>query len=730
MANDKDLRVGLKGDKNESIGGDWCSFEKGEDIDSIIELFNPADYPTEQRALIEEFNRRARIANDRYHLARHREDMLANGFEAGMYICTFDRDENMLSFEFTDGTRRMLGYDGLEDLPNEFDSWVKTLLPEERDAIVPIFWQTVKRHRELPDISHAEYRMMKKDGSIIWVTGAGKFVRREDDGSLEIYMGCYRDVTAEHEKSDYLRIIEGVGQVFNFSLYIDMPDDTYRLISTNKYVERVRKDDNAFTFLRSIVNDSVHPDHRAGLNEWLHEEVILELLKDQDTVTKDFKSDAESSEMWFRGTFMVADRNADGTISHLIYGCQDITLAKQDELRQQQQLEEARQQAEAASKAKTAFLFNMSHDIRTPMNAILGFANLMVHETKNPPLLLNHLEKITNSGKYLLALINDVLDMARIESGKAVIDNQVYKVDDPSNNATLMFEEEARKKNITLNTRLDVQHTLVMADKMKLHQIVVNILSNALKYTNEGGTVDISITEEPSEREGYAKYVTRCSDTGIGMTPEFAEHIFDMFSRERNTTTSGVSGAGLGMSIVKRLVTLLGGTIEVETAPGKGTTFTITLYHKIVNNISVSDEEQQTDTPEVSLEGKRVLLTEDNELNAEIAQVILEDMGLEVDTAEDGVICIDKLCAAQPGYYDLILMDIQMPNLNGYDATRRIRALDDKQKAEIPIIAMTANAFEEDRKMALESGMNAHLAKPIDIKEMAKTLSALFVISN
>lgn len=719
------LRVGLKGQKNQPIGGEWCSFERGEKIDRVIELFDPDCYPPEQRELIEEFNHRARIANDRYRMARHREDMLSNGFEAGMYICTFDRDENMLSFEFTDGTRRMLGYEGLEDLPNEFDSWVKTLLPEERDAIVPIFWQTVRHHRELPDISHAEYRMLRKDGRIIWVTGAGKFIRREDDGSLEIYMGCYRDVTAEYEKSAYLHIIEGVGKVFNFSLYITIPDASYRIISTNKYVTRVKVDEDAFVFLRNNVNESVHPDFRSELNDWIQQDAILSQLEHQESIMRDFMSDVEGGEFWFRATFMVADRNEDGSIAHLIYGCQDITQAKQDEIRQQQQLEEARQQAEAANKAKTAFLFNMSHDIRTPMNAILGFANLISHETDNTPLMLDHLEKITNSGKYLLALINDVLDMARIESGKAVVDNQVYKVDDPSNDATRMFEEEARMKHITLTATMDIQHNLIMADKMKLHQIVVNILSNALKYTLEGGSVKISITEMPSEREGYAKYVTRCQDTGIGMTPEFAEHIFDLFSRERNTTTSGVMGAGLGMSIVKRLVTLLGGTIEIETAPGKGSTFIVTLWHKIVSNYDEAAIGQQSDDKDVVLEGKRVLLVEDNALNAEIAQVILEEMGLKVDLAEDGVVCINKLCAEAPGYYDVILMDIQMPRLNGYDTARHIRALEDKGRAGVPIVAMTANAFDEDKRMALQAGMNAHLAKPIEVGEIAKTLSAL-----
>ena len=723
MAKNDNIRVGLKGQKNLSIGGDYCSFENGNSVaGSVIDLFNPMDYPEEQRALIEEFNRRATQANMRYHLAHHREDMLANGFEAGMFIATFDRDENMLSFEFTDGTRRMLGYDGLDDLPNEFDSWVKVLLPEEREIIPAIFWQTVKRHRELPDISHAEYRMMRKDGSIIWVTGAGKFVRREDDGSLEIYMGCYREVTAEHEKNEYLSIIEGVGKVFNFSLYIDASDASYRIISTNQYVEQSPKDDNAYRFLQNITNTSVAPFSRNELLEWLEQANVMQQLAQNNTIAKDF---ASTNDRWYRGVFMVADRNEDNSIAHLIYGCQDITESKCEELQQQKLLSEAREQAEAANKAKTTFLFNMSHDIRTPMNAILGFASLIEKETDNVPLLLEHLAKVKSSGQYLLSLINDVLDMARIESGKVVIEEQVYQLDDPKNGSYAMFEELAAKKNITLTAKMSVQHNLVMADPMKLHQIMINIVSNAIKYTPEGGKVALLFSEEPSDREGYGKYVIRCSDTGIGMTPEFAEHIFEIFSRERNTTASGVLGTGLGMAIVKRLVDLMGGTINMQTAPGKGTTFTITMWHKIVEPDQIADEVTMIESSADCFAGKRILLAEDNELNAEIATLLLEDMGLEVHHAVDGVDCVKQYNESEPGFYDIILMDIQMPNLNGYDATRQIRALGDKRKASIPIVAMTANAFDEDRRAAFNAGMNGHLAKPIDVQEIRKMLSGM-----
>ena len=316
-----------------------CNFEESTIEGIAFEPLNPDDYPANQRSLIEEVNCRAAIANEKYHIVQLREEMLTKGFNSGMYICRFDENENMTSFEFTDGTRKMLGYDGLEDLPNEFDSWIKTLVPEEKDILVKLFWDSVKNHRELPDISHATYRMRKKDGSLIWVTGAGRFVRRTD-GSLEVYMGCYREVTAEQEKDEYLKIIEGVGKVFNFSIYIDMSSENFRVISTNDFVESVEKCENAFAFLRANVTASVTADFHDELNSWLQPETVLAELESNSTSTRDFYSDAANS--WFRGIFMVADRGEDGSIRHLIYGCQDIDEQKRKELKQQREMTDIR----------------------------------------------------------------------------------------------------------------------------------------------------------------------------------------------------------------------------------------------------------------------------------------------------------------------------------------------------------------------------------------------------
>ena len=400
----------------------------------------------------------------------------------------------------------------------------------------------------------------------------------------------------------------------------------------------------------------------------------------------------------------------------------DIVLENE---RYAKELRVARDEANAANAAKTTFLFNMSHDIRTPMNAILGFTNLMEQRKDDPQIVENYIGKIKTSGNYLLSLINNVLDMARIESGNAKLEEDFYDLLASNNNATAMFDELARKKNITLTRTDNIQHRYVMLDKMKVHQIMVNLMSNAIKYTPEGGTVSYSFEEIPSKREGYATFVSTFEDNGIGMTKEFAAKVFDMFSRERNTTDSKVNGTGLGMSIVKKLLDLMGGTIEIETEPGKGTTIKVTISHRIVENPEAYlGNKQQTEKETVSLAGCRVLLAEDNELNAEIVQTILEEQGIECDLAEDGVVCVKKLSEAEAGYYDAILMDIQMPNLNGYEATKRIRQLSDTKKAGIPIIALTANAFDEDRRNALAAGMNEHLAKPIDVQKLMEALCA------
>ena len=383
-------------------------------------------------------------------------------------------------------------------------------------------------------------------------------------------------------------------------------------------------------------------------------------------------------------------------------------------------------QAEKANAAKSDFLFNMSHDIRTPMNALLGYSELMKRELTDPK-LMDYQEKMEQSGNLLLSIINNVLDMARIESGKVELDEDYVKIRDIYQGIYKIFQAEAEKKGIHLKMEYDVKHEHVICDETKNKEIFLNLISNAVKYTASGGRVTIRITELDCDRKDYVRIRTQVIDTGIGMSEEFLPSLFEAFARERNTTDGKIAGTGLGMPIIKKYIDMMYGTIEVESKQGEGSKFTVTLEYRIADKSYYERAtEKFSDMDETRISGKHILLAEDNDLNAEIAEFILEDMGLIVDRVEDGVQCVSRIEQKPAGTYDLILMDIQMPNMDGYKATEVIRDLSDKNKANIPIIAMTANAFEEDRKKALAKGMNGHIAKPVDIEKMREILQNTF----
>ena len=389
-------------------------------------------------------------------------------------------------------------------------------------------------------------------------------------------------------------------------------------------------------------------------------------------------------------------------------------------------LEIALKKAEDASLAKTRFLNNMSHDIRTPMNVILGYAQLMENELKGKdmPETLEHLEKMQQSGNLLLSIINNVLDMARIESGRMELDENYCRIEDVRKSLFAVFDEKARKKNIVLHYTMNVEHEHVLTDVTKVKEIFVNILSNAIKYTPSGGSVMMSVDELPCDEPGYMIVRNRVSDTGIGMSQDYMTKIFDAFTREQNTTKSKIAGTGLGMSIVRKYVDLLGGTIDVESELGKGSTITVTLKHKIADeSYYVKKHIEESGTGSEILGGRNILLAEDNDLNAEITEAILERAGIKTERVEDGIQCVNMIEKMPAGTYDMILMDIQMPKMNGYKATQAIRRLPDKDKACIPIIAMTANAFEEDKRDALAVGMNGHIAKPIELDKLLSMLA-------
>ena len=385
-------------------------------------------------------------------------------------------------------------------------------------------------------------------------------------------------------------------------------------------------------------------------------------------------------------------------------------------------LQVAVEKAESANHAKSTFLFNMSHDIRTPMNAIIGYADLASRHLDDPAKLKNYMENIQVCGQNLLMLLNNVLDLARIENDKTEMEYSVSDIEKDFRNCVAMFRNQADSKGQTLMVTTQLQYPYIYADIPHLTEICTNLVSNAVKYTGADGTIRCDVTQKPGEKEGWCDTVVTVADNGIGMSQEFQKHIFEPFERERTSTVSKVEGSGIGMGIVKKLVGLMGGTVEVESRIGVGSTFIVTIPCRIASEDETQAKRETNPSDQKCLCGTRILLTEDNDLNAEIAVELLQEEGCTVDRAKDGVECVDMLEKAANGTYQLILMDIQMPVMNGYDAARKIRGLDDPQKANIPIIAMTANAFTEDRQVALDAGMNDHIAKPINMNVLVPTL--------
>ncbi|MCM1084338.1 MAG: ATP-binding protein [Clostridium sp.] len=399
---------------------------------------------------------------------------------------------------------------------------------------------------------------------------------------------------------------------------------------------------------------------------------------------------------------------------------QAMARAKTEE-KHREELDEALSMAESANRAKTTFLNNMSHDIRTPMNAIIGFTNLAAKYIENTERVKDYLEKISQSSNHLLNLINDVLDMSRIESGKMVLEEKPENLADILQNVRNIIQTDIHTKQLELCVDAEnVTNEDIYCDKLRLNQVLLNLLSNAMKFTPAGGTISLRLIEHEGQRPDWGEYELRVKDTGIGMSPEFAATIFEPFTREQTATVSGIQGTGLGMSITKNIVDMMHGTIEVQSEKGKGTEFIIKLSFRLQDE--PKESEAIVTSEEVSFQGRRLLLVEDNELNREIATELLQEWDFVVETAENGLQAVEAVKASAPGYFDAVLMDIQMPVMDGYAASRAIRGLDDPVRSKILIIAMTANAFEEDRQNALNAGMNAHVGKPIDIDALLKTL--------
>lgn len=655
---------------------------------------------------------------------------------SGAWKLLYNEKGELIDCQWSDTLRRMLGFTSIEDFPNVFEAWSSRLHPADKEYTLNEYRSTVMDYsgKKTYDVEH---RVKNKDGSYHWYRAAGRLSRRTD-GSPVSFDGVFINIDEKHALRERLmrvlreaeearneamidhEIISAVSRLYFSVFRIDLARDFYEEISSDNSVHRLTgHEGRAQRKLNEIGRTIVARDYRESVLRFFDLSTVPERLHDTDTVEIEYLA-ADGN--WHEARFIEKKRGEDGRVTHILYVTRIVSKKKQEEL-EKERLRIAYKAAESTNEAKTTFLLNMSHDIRTPMNAILGYTQLMKNELTDPK-LLHYQEMIEQSGNLLLSIINNVLDMARIESGQMELDEDYHEAGNVIGAVTKVFEAEAKKKGLHFERTVNVEHSHIMCDTTKMQEIFTNLISNAVKYTPPGGTVKITTEELPCDREGWVCIRSTVEDTGIGMSAEFLPKLYDSFTRERNTTMGKVSGTGLGMPIVKKLVELMGGTIEVESELGKGTKFTVTNWHKSVD-AAYCKRSAPEEHPHADFHGRHILLAEDNELNAEIAIALLEEMGFTVDWAQDGIYCVDRLEHEAAGTYDAILMDIQMPNMNGYKATQIIRRLPDADKANIPIIAMTANAFEEDRRAAFSVGMNGHIAKPVSVEVLRDTLGEI-----
>lgn len=524
-----------------------------------------------------------------------------------------------------------------------------------------------------------------------------------------------------------LQIINALGQAYSIILLINIKKNMLEVIKFSDGVgHNLRKEDLSNAFQKEYIENMIAPSFQKNYIAFSDISTMESRLKEHDSlscISQTIKG------AWIRSMIVPQKYDEKGNLSTVLLAISDVTEEKEHELEQDRILRNALSSAEHANRAKTAFLNNMSHDIRTPMNAIIGFTSLAAEHLDDREIIRNYLEKISTSGKHLLSLINDVLDMSRIESGSVKIEKtNVHLPDVLEDLKTIILESVHAKQQKLLIKMQDVVHKDIITDKLRLTQVLLNIISNAVKFTPVGGTIHILVEEKDSQKAGYAVYSFCIKDNGIGMSKEFQEHVFDSFARERTVTESGITGTGLGMAITKNIVDLMGGTIHLTSKQGEGSEFIVTLECELANK-TVQDKQSSCPKAEkkhLDYSGKKVLLVEDNELNREIATEILKSLGMKVDYAADGMEAVEIMSSEAGNQYDMIFMDIQMPKMDGYTATREIRTLKDTKKANVPIIAMTANAFDEDRKKAIKAGMNGHIAKPIDVNVILQNLDRIF----
>ena len=514
--------------------------------------------------------------------------------------------------------------------------------------------------------------------------------------------------------------VHALGTAYYLILRLDLKTKRAELVKRTRKMNIGMKDNHTeWNHQIEIIKNMIAEPFVQKYMEFFDIQTMAARLHNKESMSSEFKLKEGS---WFLSMVVPQNYDKNGNVTSVLIANRDVTDEKLRELRQEEELREAKLKAECANKAKSSFLFNMSHDIRTPMNAIIGYAELASRHLQETDKLGRYLEKIQICGKELLSMLGNVLDLARIENNKVEMEYTVSNVHECFENCVIMFQQQAESKNQTFSLTEQIMYPYVYMDAPHLSEVCLNIISNAIKYTNTGGRISCNVVQKSCEKEDWCNMIITITDNGIGMSEEFQKRIFETFERERNTTLSHIDGSGIGMGITKKLVELMDGTIEVKSKQGEGSTFTITIPCRKASEDDSLVKKNSNLCNKNCLNGVRILLVEDNEINTEIATELLTEEGCIVETANDGVACIDMIEKADADYYKMILMDIQMPVMNGYDATLIIRKMKDAKKARIPIIAMTANAFAEDIQKVLSVGMNAHVAKPVDMNILVPTM--------
>ena len=540
---------------------------------------------------------------------------------------------------------------------------------------------------------------------------------------MAIYTFSREPFAANKNKKMVDRILSAVTDDFVFLVEVDVKTRIEKIFFVSKGPHPQWSDKKTHKYDESIKEYAdvvVAPEDRKRFLEVTEFNALMEYFKNNDNeFIIEYDVIVNGGRRRYQGKFTLSLQDPEG--AKIYVGVRDTTLIEEERTEYNRKLMSALAQAEEANKGKSYFLFNMSHDIRTPLNAIIGYSELAKNHLDEKEVLDDYIYKIQTCGRQLLGLIGDVLDMAKIESGNLEISEKPCLCQDLMSDIMISVNESAKKKGLEFEASGNACHSTILCDKVKVQKILLNILSNAVKYTPKGGKISLSVQEKIREDEGLSDFTFVVKDNGIGISKEFLPYIFNSFSRERNATISGVSGTGLGMTITKRLVDAMGGKIEVESQQNMGTTVTVSItFSRLVG----LEEKREEIIPDAFLKDIRVLLVEDNEINGEIASEMLRELKVNVDLVTNGKECIDALLEKDAGYYDLVLMDIQMPVMDGYEATRIIRRFSDKDKRLIPVIAMTANAFEEDKQKAFQSGMNGHLAKPVEMRHLIQALKS------